>query len=118
MENRLVEKIGELTLLFDFYGELLTARQREIISLFLEEDYSLGEISSSLQIIRQAVHDAIKKGEKSLYFYEEKLGFAKRFWEVKQLGKKTQICIKKAIAENSISELPKALQFLAQIVEE
>ena len=118
MENRLVEKIGELTLLYDFYGELLTARQRETMSLFLEEDYSLGEIASSLHITRQAAHDAIKKSEKLLYGYEEKLGLAKRFLQVKRLVKEAEHCIEQAMQAESMEKLPEALRLLEQIVEE
>ncbi len=69
-------KIG---LLFDYYGQFLTAKQREVMHLYFENDYSLSEIAEQLHVSRQAVHDMIKKSKKSLYEYEDKLGLALRF---------------------------------------
>ena len=66
-------------LLLDFYGSLLSDRQREVISLYYEEDLSLAEIAESEGITRQGVRDAIKKAENILVETEEKLGLAKRF---------------------------------------
>lgn len=66
-------------LLLDFYGSLLSDRQREVISLYYEEDLSLAEIAESEGITRQGVRDAIKKAENILIETEEKLGLAKRF---------------------------------------
>ena len=59
--------------LFDVYGDLLTKRQREILSLYYEEDYSLGEISENLGVSRQGVYDTLKRSEKILREYESKL---------------------------------------------
>lgn len=66
-------KIG---LLFDYYGQFLTAKQREVMHLYFENDYSLSEIAEELHVSRQAVHDMIKKSKKTLYEYEERLGLA------------------------------------------
>lgn len=66
-------------LLLDFYGSLLSERQREVISLYYEEDLSLAEIAESAGITRQGVRDAIKKAENILTETEEKLGLARRF---------------------------------------
>lgn len=68
------DKITEISMLFDFYGQLLTAKQQEILRLYHENDYSLSEIAEEFGISRQGVHDAVKKAEKALYEYEEKLG--------------------------------------------
>lgn len=66
-------------LLIDFYGSLLTDRQKDVISLYYEEDLSLSEIADEVGITRQGVRDAIKKAEAILTQTEEKLGLAERF---------------------------------------
>ncbi len=68
-----LEKLENVNLLFDFYGILLTDRQREIMELYYREDFSLGEIASKYKISRQAVYDALKRSEKTLKKYEKKL---------------------------------------------
>lgn len=52
----------EITLLLDYYGQLITKKQFEALDYHYNNDYSLGEISKELNITRQAVHDTIKKG--------------------------------------------------------
>lgn len=69
----------EASLLFDFYGELLSPRQREVMSLYHEENLTLAEIAAEFGISRAAVHDSLKKAEKALSEYEEKLGLVARF---------------------------------------
>ena len=75
------DKITEVSLLYDFYGQLLTDRQKEAMRLYYEENYSLSEIAEEFRISRQAVHDALKNAGKALAEYEEKLGLMKRFSE-------------------------------------
>lgn len=82
-----IEKNLQLTLLFDFYGELLTQRQQQIFKSYLYNDSSLGEIAEELDISRQAVLDCLKKAEKQLSDYESKLGMLKKFNETKQILK-------------------------------
>ena len=67
------------TMLFDFFGELLTDKQREYFHLHYNEDMSLGEIAESEGISRQGVWDIIRRGEESLRRYEEKTGLVARF---------------------------------------
>ncbi|MCQ2547964.1 MAG: DNA-binding protein [Clostridia bacterium] len=73
------DNITENSLLWDFYGELLTDNQKQIFELYHDEDYSLADIASELGKSRQAVHLALKSGEKSLQKYEERLGLVKKF---------------------------------------
>lgn len=65
-----------INLLCDFYGPLLTDRQQRLLSLYYEQDLSLGEIAAEMQVSRQAVHDTLKRAEESLERFEFKLGLA------------------------------------------
>ena len=76
-----MEKLLQVTYLYDFYGQLLTEKQEKIIRKYYLEDLSLSEIASQEQVSRQSIHDTIKQGEKKLVTYEEKLGLVKRFKE-------------------------------------
>ena len=62
----------------DLYGNLLTKKQFEFLNDYYNNDLSLSEIAENNDITRQAVRDIIKKGEKKLFEYEEKLLFMKR----------------------------------------
>ena len=68
-----IDKMVEIGLLFEQYKELLTDKQKEIVSLYYEENYSLGEISENLNVSRQGVYDTLKRSEKILREYESKL---------------------------------------------
>ena len=63
----------------DFYGEMLTEKQKEVVELYYNEDLSLAEIAQIAQITRQGVRDSIKRGEATLIEMEERLGLAKKF---------------------------------------
>ncbi len=69
----------EICYLLDFYGEVLTAKQRDVLEQYYNNDYSLSEIAENFGITRQGVRDAIKHGENTLLDLEEKVGFAKRY---------------------------------------
>ncbi len=73
-------KLGDL---YDFYGNLLTDKQQEIIKLHCIHDFSLGEISEDLGISRQAVYDTLKRSRKILKSYEEKLRLLDKFLNTK-----------------------------------
>jgi predicted DNA-binding protein YlxM (UPF0122 family) len=68
-----LNKVGRIEMLYDFYGDLLTDRQKMIMQLYYEQDLSLGEIANELQISRQAVADNLKRSEAALEKYEEKM---------------------------------------------
>lgn len=70
-----MEKFLQINPLLDLYGALFTQKQLEILKAYYEDDFSMVEISESFDISRQAVNDALKKGEKKLMKYEEKIGF-------------------------------------------
>lgn len=65
--------------LFAFYGELLTDKQKDVLTLYCLEDLSLAEIADDLNISRQGVHDAVKRGSKLLEGYETRLKLMEKF---------------------------------------
>ena len=71
------EKV-KISILCELYGKILTEKQEEFIEDYYNNDLSLSEIAENNNITRQAVRDIIKKGEKKLFEYEEKLHFMKR----------------------------------------
>ncbi len=79
-----MDRLYEQTMLFDFYGELLTEHQRAVYTDALYNDMSLGEIAEERGISRQGVHDLIKRCEKILLEYENKLHLVERFVKEKK----------------------------------
>ena len=65
--------------LFSFYGELLTDKQKDVLTLYCLEDLSLAEVAEDLKISRQGVHDAVKRGIKLLEGYEARLKLMEKF---------------------------------------
>lgn len=61
------------SILYDYYGNLLKDNQATVIELYYNLDYSLSEIAEELNISRQGVHDALKRAEKALMEYEDKI---------------------------------------------
>ncbi len=85
-----MEKIVEQGLLYDFYGELLTDHQRGIYEDAVFQDLSLSEIAQEHGISRQAIHDLIKRCDRQLREYENRLGLIRRFLRVKELAEEIQ----------------------------
>jgi len=81
-----MKEIADKALLYDFYGPLLTEKQGKIWDVYYQQDYSLSEIAEEEGISRQAVHDLLKRTEKILGGYEQKLGLIARF-----LGEKEKL---------------------------
>ena len=79
-----MDKILEQSLLYDFYGELLTPHQKSIYEDFVLNDLSLGEIAEERNISRQAVYDIVKRCKKQLEGSEQKLHLLERFTKVKE----------------------------------
>lgn len=82
-----MDELAAISLLLDFYGQLITKRQFEILDLHYNNDYSLGEIAEQMNISRQGVYDNIKKGKAALNRLEEKLGLKGRFSEKRNKAK-------------------------------
>jgi len=69
----MLEKLNEINALYDIYCDLLTDKQRKYVELYYQEDLSLAEIANEFGVSRNAVHDNIRRTEKLLVGYEEKL---------------------------------------------
>ena len=69
----------ELSYLIDFYGDVLTEKQRDVLEQYYNDDLSLSEIAENFGITRQGVRDSIKRGEAILLDLEDKVGFARRY---------------------------------------
>ncbi len=80
----------EISVLFDFYGDMLTDKQKDLIDLYYNQDLSLGEIAEIENITRQGVRDSIKRGEAYLLELEEKLGLLQRYKNLNKSLEKMQ----------------------------
>lgn len=88
----------DVALLFDFYGEMLTEKQRDVIEQYYNQDLSLSEIAENAGISRQGVRDSIKRAELQLFEMEERLGLVARLREMRASLKSI------AAAANAIDE--------------
>lgn len=79
-----MNRILEQALLYDFYGELLNSHQKEIYEQFILEDLSLSEIAADAGISRQGVHDLVKRCQKTLEGYEQRLHLVEKFLNIKK----------------------------------
>ncbi len=86
-----MDDILRRSLLFDFYGELLTEHQKEVYEAFDSDDMSLSEIAEEYGISRQGVHDLIKRTNHTLEMYEEKLGLVDRFMAMRETLKEIDV---------------------------
>ena len=103
----------EITILLDFYGEMLTPKQREFLDFYYNEDLSLAEIAANVGITRQGVRDAIKRAECQLLEMEQRLGLVERFKEVNKGLEEIMDCATKISAENRKSGLSREINDLS-----
>jgi predicted DNA-binding protein YlxM (UPF0122 family) len=90
-----MDKVFEISLLLDFYGQLLTDRQYEIMDLHYNNDFTLTEIAEQLGISRQGVYDNEKRGRALLNEYESKLGLLSKFCHQKEKAETVQKYLEK-----------------------
>lgn len=83
--SKKLQEVYELSILYDFYGELLGDHKKQIFEDYVLNDLSLAEIADNAGISRQGVHDIIKRCTKALRDYEEKLHLVEKFDRTKQL---------------------------------
>ena len=77
--RNLLESFLQVSLLYDFYGALLTDKQRKCIEMHFLNDFSLSEIADEFGVSRQAIYDIINRTRQMLVDYEGKLGLVRRY---------------------------------------
>ncbi len=95
-----MERIAYQNLLYDFYGELLTDHQRRIYECAVYEDLSLKELSDEYGITRQGIHDLIKRCDKTLGEYENRLHMIEKFSAIKDIVKQIREASEEDRTEN------------------
>ena len=110
-----IERVEYASMLYDFYGSLLSESQNEIMALYHEDNLSLSEIAEELGQTRQAVHYTLRKAEKALKSYEEKLGLVASYKENRQRAQKAYKIIESAGMAESYADGLK--QIIEQITE-
>ena len=105
-----MEKKIKISILCELYGKLLTEKQYEFLNDYYNNDLSLSEIAENNNITRQAVRDNIKKGEKKLFEYEEKLSFMKRMFNQEKKIEKVLSELTKIQKESSDKKVASILE--------
>ena len=95
------EKNLNISLLLDFYGDILSERQNEMLSMYYNDDCSLSEIADAFSISRQGVRSVLKKGETILTEMENKLQLASRFIKIRD--KSTELASELLIINSNIN---------------
>lgn len=111
----MLEKTNQVNLLFDFYAPLLKGKQREYLELYYLDDLSLSEIAEMHEVSRQAVYDHIKRAEKQLFEYEEKLNLTLRHEQRTTLLQQVTTLIEEARECESREELLSLLRQLSEM---
>ncbi len=112
-----IENIEYQSMLFDFYGALLNDSQNEVMALYHEDNLSLSEIAEDLGMSRQAVHYTLKKAEKALAGYEDKLGLVSEYQRNQQLADKARQIIQKSDRSIDAGSRDELLAIIDQITE-
>jgi uncharacterized protein len=100
-DDTLLERTNRVNTLFDFYGALLTDKQQSILSLYYQDNFSLGEIAADFEVSRQAVYEHLKRAEQALEDYEGKLRLAEQFARKSQAASELEALIKRRQGEDS-----------------
>lgn len=108
-----MDKLSEIAYMLDFYGGLLTDKQRQIMSFHYEEDMSLSEISEVFNTSRQAVHDIIKRSEKILIDFEKELGLVKRHIDFNEKLK----VVKALLLEYNETNIKKSIDLIDELID-
>lgn len=113
----------QISYLLDFYGDMLTDKQQDVMEQYYNDDLSLAEIAANLGITRQGVRDSIKRGEAILLELEQKVGFAGRYRAVSEGFSRLEKLAKDIRFANSSSyafsdEIDKASKEMLRILEQ
>ena len=109
------EKIVRQSLLYDFYGELLTEHQKAIYEDVVNNDMSYSEIARMNQISRQGVYDMIKRCDKILEEYEDKLQLVDKFMKARKQVEKMKDCISELMEENRDDRLNSKIEAIDRL---
>ena len=117
-----MEKIFEQAMLYDFYGELLKDNQKDVFENYVLDNLSLSEIAEERGISRQGVHDLIKRCDKILAGYEEKLHLVEKFTKAKEsishIADMTGELLNEDIPEHTKSKIEDIRKVSVQILED
>ena len=93
-ENAKLDELVNISMLYDFYGELFSDHKKRVFEDYILNDLSLSEIADELNISRQGVHDIVKRCSQELKNYEDRLSLMKKFTAIKQkLTSIKELCI-------------------------
>ena len=98
-----------LSVLIDFYGDVLTEKQKDVMELYYNEDLSLAEIAEHEKISRQGVRDSIKRGEEAILQLEEKLCMVEKFLKLSKLLDEIKAKVGDIYAESSTYNYSKVI---------
>lgn len=113
-----VEEIVELSLLYDFYGEMLDEHKKKIFEDYVLNDLSLAEIADEEGISRQGVHDIVKRCTKKLKEYESALHLVEKFQDMKEKLTEVTELLNKETEADSNTDIQKAKQLLNEVIAE
>lgn len=113
-----MEKFVERTLLYDFYGELLTTHQKQIYEEYVLDNLSVSEIAKEHEVSRQSVHDQIKRTEKLLDEYEGTLHLVGKFLAIKSKVNSINKLSKDILASGDIEEVRRSVSEIDRLSKE
>ncbi|MDR1068497.1 MAG: DNA-binding protein [Clostridiales Family XIII bacterium] len=94
-----------MSVYFDLYGGLLSAKQQEVYRLYYEDNLSLSEIAETFKISRQGIHESLKKAEIALKEFEDKLGLVKKDQDFNDVIKSVEDISAKILQDEAIASL-------------
>ena len=112
------EKNLSISLLLDFYGDILSDRQNEMLAMYYNEDCSLAEIAENFSISRQGVRSVLKKGENILLDMESKLQLASRFMKVRDKSSEIASELENINTNINNDEISSKIHFIIKKIQE
>lgn len=110
-DDSMLERTNRVNTLFDFYAPLLTDKQQSILTMYYQDNFSLGEIAAEFEVSRQAVYEHLKRAEQALADYEDKLCLAAQFMERAGLAAQLEQMIK----EQQVERRQEMLELLSRL---
>lgn len=112
-----LSQIVELSLLYDFYGELLKEQQKQIFEDYILNDLSLSEIADLQGISRQGVHDTVKRCSKQLAEYENKLKLIDKFEKSKEKINRIKQCAEETSETRELDRVKEIIELSKEVLE-